>query len=157
MATKLITDIPVFVFSSQLREIEFETDLDRLVITLEDGLKEIFRTTIYAYEGKASLINIVEVLENHMIQNDQVVNAFTMYYRNANDTVIDFFSIITIFCSHYTSVSGSSVASHNFLSSLPVRRLPRNGIDYITLLHGQDSGTMKMHCVLKIKMARLIK
>ena len=94
MATSLITEIPVFVFSSQLREIEFSTDLDKVIITLEDGTTEIFRTTIYAYEGKASLINIVEVLENHMIQNDQVVNAFTMYYRNADDTVIDFYSII---------------------------------------------------------------
>ena len=151
MATKLITDIPIFVFSSQLREIEFETDLDRLFISIEDGLTEFFRTTIYAYDGKASLINIVEVLENHMIQNGQVVNAFTMYYRKADDTVIDFFSIITIFCSHYTSANGGNVASYNFLSSLPVKRLPRNGIEYITLLHLQDSETLKMHCVFANK------
>ena len=151
MATKLITDIPVFVFSSQLREIEFETDLDRLVITIEDGLTEFFRTTIYAYDGKASLINIVEVIENYMINTDQVVNAFTMYYRKADNTVIDYFSIITIFCSHYTSANGGNVASYNFLSSLPVKRLPRNGIEYITLLHGQDSGTLKMHCVFATK------
>ena len=151
MATKLITDIPVFVFSSQLREIEFETDLDRLVITVEDGLKEIFRTTIYAYEGKASLINIVEVLENHMIQTDQVFTAFTMYYNNADGTNIGSFNLNTIFCSHYTTANSAYVGSYNFLTSLPAKRLPRNGIEYITLLHGQDSGTLKMHCVFANK------
>ena len=100
MATSLITEIPVFVFSSQLREIEFSTDLDKVIITLEDGTTEIFRTTLYAYNGNVTLINIAEVIEDYMTKNDLVFTAFTMYYNNADGTNLGSFNLNTLFCTH---------------------------------------------------------
>lgn len=147
MATSLITEIPVFVFSSQLREIEFSTDLDKVIITLEDGTTEIFRTTIYAYEGKASLINIVEIIENYMINNDRVFTAFTMYYRKADDSIIDYFNINTVFCTHIINDDAVILSLTNFLTSMLSRRVPRHYVNTLSMLHGQDNGMLKAHCV----------
>lgn len=151
MATTLITEFPIFVFSSQLREIEFSTDLDRLVISLDDGLTEIFRTTIYAYDGIASLINIAEVIENYMINTDQVFTAFTMYYHTADGTTLNSFNINTLYCSHIIDGSAGIFGSTSFLSTLPSRRLPSNGLHIVSLFHGQDSGSLKLHCSIRTK------
>lgn len=147
MATTLITEIPIFVFSSQLQEIEFETDLDRLVIVLSDGTKDIFTTTIYAYDGKASLINIVEVIENHMIQTDQVFTAFTMYYNNADGTNIGSFNLNTLYCSHIISGDTATFATSHFLTTLPTMRVPRHTDTFLSFLHGQENSFINTHCV----------
>ena len=55
MATSLITQIPIFVFSSQIGDIELSTDQDVIEITLEDGLTEIYRSKLYAFDGDAEI------------------------------------------------------------------------------------------------------
>ena len=147
MATTLITEIPIFVFSSQLQEIEFETDLDRLVIVLSDGLKDIFTTTIYAYDGKASLINIVEVIESYMINTNQVFTAFTMYFNKADGTNVNSFNINTLYCSHIIKGDVATFATKHFLTTLPTMRVPRHTDTFLSFLHGQESSFINTHCV----------
>lgn len=147
MATSLITEIPVFVFSSQLREIEFSTDLDKVIITLEDGTTEIFRTTLYAYNGNVTLINIAEVIEDYMTKNDLVFTAFTMYYNNADGTNIGSFNLNTLFCTHIIEAQAGVFGSYNFLTTLTAKRVPLHSTDFLSLFYGQESGPLKIHAV----------
>ena len=64
MATSLITEIPIFVFSSQIGDIKLSTDQAKIEIVVKDGLIKMFKTMLSAYNGKVTLVNIGEVLEN---------------------------------------------------------------------------------------------
>ena len=147
MATSLITEIPIFVFSSQIGDIELSTDQAKIEIVVEDGLTKMFKTMLYAYNGKVTLVNIGEVLENYMLANDKVFTAFTVYYNTAEGAYIGSFNLNTQYCSLKLDTNPGLFGSYNFLSTLTAKRVPRNAIDYIWLLHGQDSGVVMAHCV----------
>lgn len=147
MATTLITEIPVFVFSSQIEEIELQTDQDKLVIVVEDGTTEIFTTSLYAFDGKVEIVNIGEVLENYMIANGKVFTAFTMYYNTADGSNLGSFNLNTLFCSLRLDIEAGVFASYNFLTTLPAKRVPPHTIDTLSFLHGQESGSLKIHCI----------
>lgn len=147
MATSLITEIPIFVFTSQIGDIELSTDQAKIEIVVQDSSTVVFKTMLYAYNGKVTLVNIGEVLESYMVANDKVFIAFTVYYNTADSTYIGQFNINTQYCSLNIDIDAALFGSYNFLTTLTAKRVPRNAIDYIWLLHGQDSGVVKAHCV----------
>lgn len=147
MATTLITEIPVFVFSSQIEGIELQTDQDKIVIVVEDGTTEIFTTSLYAFNGKVEIVNIGEVLENYMIANGKVFTAFTVYYNTADGTNLGSFNLNTLFCSLRLDIEAGVFASYNFLTTLTAKRVPRGANETLSLLHGQESGQLLVHCV----------
>ena len=147
MATSLITEIPIFVFSSQIGDIELSTDQAKIEIVVEVGTTKMFKTMLYAYNGKVTLVNIGEVLENYMRANGKVFTAFTVYYNTAEGAYIGSFNLNTQYCSLNLNINTGLFGSYNFLTTLTAKRVPRNSIDYIWLLHGQDSGEVKAHCV----------
>ena len=147
MATTLITVIPIFVFSSQIEGIELQTDQDKIVIVVEDGTTEIFTTSLYAFDGKVEIVNIGEVLENYMIANGKVFTAFTVYYNTADGTNLGSFNLNTLFCSLRLDIEAGVFASYNFLTTLTAKRVPPHSIETISILHGQETGPLKFHCV----------
>ena len=147
MATNLITQIPIFVFSSQIGDIELSTDQDVIEITLEDGLKEIYRSKLYAFDGKVTIVNIGEVIEQYMRTQNESFIAFTMYYNKADGTNIGSFNINTLYCSLVLDAEAGVFGSYNFLTTLTAKRVPRDSTDYLWLFHGQDNGQVKAHCV----------
>ena len=147
MATSLITQIPIFVFSSQIGDIELSTDQDVIEITLEDGLTEIYRSKLYAFDGKVTIVNIGEVIEQYMRAQKQTFVAFTLYYNKADGTNISSFNINTLYCSLVLDAEAAVFGSFNFLSTLTAKRVPRDSTDYLWLFHGQGTGQVKAHCV----------
>ena len=149
MAITLITQIPIFVFSSQIGDIELSTDQDVIEITLEDGLKEIYRSKLYAFDGKVTIVNIGEVIEQYMRTQNESFIAFTMYYNKVDGTNIDSFNINTLYCSLVLDAEAGVFGSYNFLTTLTAKRVPRDSTDYLWLFHGQDNGQVKAHCVFE--------
>lgn len=147
MATTLITEIPVFVFSSQIGTIELSTDETKIEIVVEDGLTKMFKTSLYAFDKKVSIVNIGEVLENYMIANGKVFTAFTVYYNTAEGAYIGSFNLNTLFCTHITDAEAGVFGSYNFLTTLTAKRVPPHSIETIHILHGQETGPCKFHCV----------
>lgn len=147
MGTTLITEIPIFVFSSQIGGIELSTDQEKIVIVVEDGTTEIFTTSLYAFDGKVEIVNIGEVLENYMIANGKVFTAFTVYYNTADGSNLGSFNLNTLFCSLRLDIEAGVFASYNFLTTLTAKRVPRGANETLSLLHGQESGQLLVHCV----------
>ena len=147
MATSLITQIPIFVFSSQIGDIELSTDQAKIEIVVEDGLTKMFKTMLYAYNGKVTIVNIGEVLENFMRANGLMFTAFTVYYNTAEGAYIGQFNLNTQYCSLVLDAEAGVFGSFNFLSTLTAKRVPRDSTDYLWLFHGQGTGQVKAHCV----------
>ena len=148
MATTLVTDIPIFVFSSQLQEVEFTTDLDEIVISVENGTTEMFRTSLYSFDGRVTLINIGEVLETYMQNNNLVFTAFTLYYNDTAGNNLGSFNLNTLYCSHILETDEAGIfASYNFLTTLKSRRVPAHSTVPLSFLHGQEDTALKAHCV----------
>ena len=147
MATSLITEIPIFVFSSQIGDIELSTDQAKIEIVVEDGLTKMFKTMLYAYNGKVTLVNIGEVLENYMGANGKVFTAFTVYYNTAEGAYIGSFNINTLYCSLVLDIEAGIFGSYNFLTTLKAKRIPRGATETLWLFHGQERGTAIAHCI----------
>ncbi len=147
MATSLITQIPIFVFSSQIGDIELSTDQAKIEIVVEDGLTKMFKTMLYAYNGKVTLVNIGEVLENYMRANGKVFTAFTVYYNTAEGAYIGSFNLNTQYCSHIIEGDVATFATNHFLTTLPTMRVPRHSDTFLSFLHGQENSFINTHCV----------
>ena len=63
MATSISSYIPALVFSYELDEIAFFTDLPRLTIRVSWYGETLFQTSLYAFEFKASFFNANEIVE----------------------------------------------------------------------------------------------
>lgn len=147
MATSLITEIPIFVFSSQIGDIELSTDQEKLIITLEAGTEEIYRSTFYAYDGVVTILKIREVIEDYMKRKDLSFCAFTMYYNTADGSNLGSFNLNTLYCSVVIGAEAGIFGSYNFLTTLTAKRVPPHTIDTLSFLHGQESGSLKIHCI----------
>lgn len=147
MATSLITEIPIFVFSSQIGDIELSTDQEKLVITLEAGTEEIYRSTFYAYDGVVTILKIRDVIEDYMKRKDLSFCAFTMYYNTADVSNLGSFNLNTLYCSVVIGAEAGIFGSYNFLTTLTAKRVPPHTIDTLSFLHGQENGSLLFHCV----------
>lgn len=147
MATSLITEIPTFVYSSQLRDIRLATDLDRLIVALNDGETEVYRTTLYAFDGVVSIYDIRNVVELYMLDNDRSFTAFTFYYFDTDGNELGTFNLNTVYCSHIMGVEAGIFASYNFLTTLSSRRTSPHSTEYLSVLHEVGQGEMKAYCV----------
>ncbi|MBE6311315.1 MAG: hypothetical protein E7080_09730 [Bacteroidales bacterium] len=147
MATSLITEIPIFVYSSQLRDIKLATDLDKLIVALNDGETEVYRTTLYSFDGIVSIYDIRDIAEIYMLDNDRCFTAFTFYYFDADGKELGSFNLNTVYCTHIMPVDAGIFASYNFLTTLTSKRIAPHSVDFLSILHGQERSEMKAHCV----------
>ena len=147
MATTLITEVPIFVFSSKIGDIELSTDQEKIEIVVEDGTTKMFKTSLYAFNGKVTIVNIGEVLENYMRANGKVFTAFTIYYNTAEGHYIGSFNLNTLYCSLVLDGEPGVFGSFNFLTTLTAKRVPAHTIDTLSFLHGQENGSLLFHCV----------
>lgn len=147
MATSLITEIPTFVYSSHLRDIRLETDLDRLIVALDDGETEVYRTTLYAFDGVVSIYDIRNVVELYMLDYDRCYTAFTFYYFDADGKELGAFNLNTIYCTHIMGGEPKIFSSYNFLTTLSSKRTSPHSTEYLSVLHEVEQGEMKAHCV----------
>lgn len=147
MATTLITEVPIFVFSSKIGDIELSTDQEKIEIVVEDGTTKMFKTSLYAFNGKVTIVNIGEVLENYMRANGKVFTAFTVYYNTTEGHYIGSFNLNTLYCSLVLDGEPGVFGSYNFLTTLTVKRVPAHTIDTLSFLHGQENGSLLFHCV----------
>ena len=147
MATTLITEVPIFVFSSKIGDIELSTDQEKIEIVVEDGTTKMFKTSLYAFNGKVTIVNIGEVLENYMRANGKVFTAFTIYYNTAEGQYIGSFNLNTLYCSLVLDGEPGAFGSFNFLTTLTAKRVPAHRIDTLSFLHGQENGSLLFHCV----------
>ena len=149
MATSLITNLPVILMSSNLGDIEFSTDEEQLEITLEDGLKEMFKVLLYSYNGKLTLSNLREVVEDYMIDKGESFIAFTLYYNKVDGTNIGEQSLWVLYCSVVNNADALQFGKYNFLTTLSAKRVPRGANERLFIFTGQDFGYIKAHCVYK--------
>lgn len=147
MATNLITEIPTFVYSSHLRDIRLGTDLDRLIVALNDGETEVYRTTLYAFDGVVYIYDIRNVVELYMLDNDRCFTAFTFYYFDADGNELGTFNLNTVYCTHIMDVEVGIFASYNFLSTLSSKHTFPHSTEYLSVMHGQERGDMTALCV----------
>ena len=147
MATTLTTDLPTMIMSSQIGYLDFSTSEERLEITLEDSIKEIFRVTLYAYDGKLTLSNLREVIENYMVKQGEPFIAFTLFYKKPDGTIIGDKSLWVVYCSVVNNANIALFGTYNFLTTLSVKRVPRGANERLALFTGQDNGFVFAHCV----------
>lgn len=148
MATSLMTEIPTFVYSSHLREIILTTDLDKLIVALADGEMEVYRTTLYPFDGIVSVYDLRNVVELYMLDNDTSFTAFTFYYYDAAGKELGSFNLNTVYCTYMMpGVDAGILASSRFLSTITSKRTYPHSTEFLTVMHGQERNEMKAHCV----------
>ncbi|MBQ7941432.1 MAG: hypothetical protein IJ328_03365 [Muribaculaceae bacterium] len=147
MATSLITEFPTFIYSSQLRDISLETDLDRLIVALVHGETEVYRTTLYAFDGVVSIYDIRNVVELYMLDKNICFTAFTFCYFDADGTALGTFNLNTVYCTHIMEVEAGIFASYNFLTTLTSKRTSPHSTEFLSVMHWQERAPMKAHCV----------
>lgn len=147
MATSLITEIPTFIYSSQLRDIRLATDLDRLIVALDDGETEVYRTTLYSFDGIVSIYDLRNVVELYMLDNDRCFTAFTFYYFDANGNELGTICLNIVYCTHIMPIEAQTFAAYYFLSTLTSKRTYPHSTEFLSVIHGQGDYNIMAHCV----------
>lgn len=148
MATNLITTIPSIASFPDLRELKFTTDLDKVVIAVREGGTEIYRTTIYAYEGVASLYDVGSLLELHMRTKTLSFVVFCVECYDEDETSLCEVAIPTVYCSYNMPLDVGRFASSNFLTTLRAKRTFTRSIELLSILHGQgEQAKINVQCV----------
>lgn len=149
MATTIRTYLPDFIYSSELQEIEFKTDESKLHISLEDEGEVLLQTSIYAYDGKATFCNIVDIIENYMNYTDKSYVEYNLTYSDAYNNLLGSITLKTLYCTHIPNTRVSAFAFSNFLTTLPERRIHRYASTYLYLLLSEgEEGVAKAHCTI---------
>lgn len=146
MATRLITEIPVLVFSSALQEIKFSTDLDKIVVGLFAGDTKIYSVTIYSFGGVASVYDLRSIIDLYMRKNDKTFTFFTVYYSDSNGTTLGNFNLNTLYCSISIPIDPGIFASHYFLTSLTSKRTCPHSTELLSILHGAEDESLRAYC-----------
>lgn len=146
MAISVITDIPIFVLSSQLREVKFSTDLDKIVVAVYDGETKLYSTTIYPFDGVASVFDLRTVIELYMRKKDRSYTAFTVYFSDIYDNDTGSFNLNTIYCSLSLPIEAGIFASYSFLTTLSSKRTCPHSTELLSFLHGQEDETLRAYC-----------
>lgn len=147
MATNLITTIPSIASFPDLRELKFTTDLDKVVIAVREGGTEIYRTTIYAYEGVASLYDVGSLLELHMRTKTLSFVVFCVECYDEDETSLCEVAIPTVYCLYNMPLDIGSFASANFLTTLRSKRTFPHSTELLSILHGQEQAKIIVQCV----------
>jgi len=143
----VITEIPTFVYSSQLRDIKFATDLDKLIVVLSDGEKELYRTTLYPFDGVATIYDVRSIVEPYMLDINSCFTSFSLCFYDASNKELGSGNLNTIYCSHVMPVDAGVWVSSNFLTTLSSKRTSPHSAEYLSVMHGVEQSEMKAHCV----------
>lgn len=147
MATSLITEIPDLIFSSQLRDLKFSTDLDSLVVAFYCGETEFFCTTITPFEGVAMLFDIQSIVMQHMIISKSAYVDFTVTCMNVNQNIEASYSFNILYSAFIMPISATEFSSNYFLTTLTSKRTYPHSKEFISILHHQERNDLNAYCV----------
>lgn len=137
MAT-LVTNIPSVLWSGNVPDLEI-TATDHVNIEVDVDGAAIFSSTIYAYNGQASFVELAELVEQYMEDEGAHVSEITVYDVDDSDptdkTQLCQFDVI--YCALNISNSCDDFCRNNFLTTAHAKRLVP-GVTEMLYFHDPD-------------------
>lgn len=152
MATSWDITIPSVIFSSHLREIKINTDLEKVIFFLYEGDdmgSYIYETSVYCANGTAILYDIYSIITTYMQNKALSLLPLSVAVFSHNDTRTPLLTLHTnvVYSSHIMPSEAGSFASYNFLTTLTSKRTIPHSTEFLSIMHGQERNNMTAHCV----------
>ncbi len=141
MAISLTTSFPALIFTSALHQVQFTTDDSSVSISLKVDADTLLQTTLYAYDGTATLYDIRDVIEQYMLARDKVCATVTLSY---GDSTTHFKAL---YCSHRIDIDALTFACTQFLTTMPAKRTTAHSIEPLGFIEHMEQQELKAHCV----------
>lgn len=135
MATTLITRIPQGkILSSSLPVIEASvTGSDAVDVWLapdaEDFDNAIFATKLYPFNGRVSVYDLTQLIEEDMRRRDAVTFIYSLYIGNLA------ISLDVVYCDY---IAYDFDFSNSFLTTMPTQRVYKDSVVYVTKVGDED-------------------
>ena len=146
MATSISSYIPALVFSYELDEISFFTDLPRLTIRVSWYGETLFQTSLYAFEFKASFFNANEIVEMLMKEKKLSFTKFSVEYLD-DDELLGELELNVIYCAHNLGIDAASFAEQHFLTTLEQKVIAPNSTALLAFYHDVEESVPSVNCV----------
>lgn len=149
MATSVLTLIPDLIFSSEISNIEFLTDLSILKVRIFSvtTTELVYETSIYPYESKASLSQVNEIIELHMRKNKRTFERFAVYAYDTTDNQLSSTAFDVIYCSFNLGVPAETFAQGCFLTTLNNKLITPHSTESLFFYHGIEDFVVQFNCV----------
>lgn len=148
MATSFITSFPSdYKFSSDILNVELQTDATKVVITLSADGTTLFSTTLFAFDGVVTVYNLREIVEIYMLEKGVSLAMFCLEYSANGGADSGSANLNVVYCSHIMPISAADYSSKFFLTSLQSKRTYPNSVEYLPIIHGISEFDVDAHCV----------
>lgn len=127
MQLKLDTYVPQSVmFSSEISTLVYSTDLEKIVVEIyipSANYAHLLNTTLYAIDGKVTLYDVKELVEQYMRDKKIAYLEFGVEVYNEGGEVVIITAFKVLFCSFKPTLSATTYTRLNFLTSQRVKFL----------------------------------
>lgn len=148
MATSFITSFPSdYKFSSDIRDVELQTDATKVAIALSADGTTLFSTTLFAFDGVVTVYNLREIVEIYMLEKGISLAMFCLEYSANGGADSGSANLNVVYCSHIMPISAADYASKSFLTTLQAKRTYPNSTEYLPITHGISEFDVNAHCV----------
>lgn len=145
MAISLVTDIPGLVFSSELSQLRFATDDDTVEtvrIELKLGSTSLLSTTLYFFNGYATLCEVDELVNLYMLANDLSSLTLTLI---ADGDILRFVDIA--YCSHrIPDVDAETYLDTHFSTAAEAKRTSPRRKELLPLFLYKKRSKVEVQC-----------
>lgn len=121
MELKLDTYVPQSVmFSSEISTLVYSTDLEKIVVEIyipSANYAHLLNTTLYAIDGKVTIYDIKELVEQYMRDKKIAYLEFGVEVYNEGGEVVIITAFKVLFCSFKPTLSATTYTRFNFLTS----------------------------------------
>ena len=148
MATSFITSFSTdYKFSSDIRNVELQTDATKVAIALSADGTTLFSTTLFAFDGVVTICNLREIIEIYMLEIGVSFSIFCLEYTANEGADSGSANLNVIYCSHIMPISAADYTPQSFLTTLQAKRTYPNSTEYLPLIHGISEFDVDAHCV----------
>lgn len=152
MATSFSTALPDLIFSTQLKELEYSTNLDIVTLSLcedKDWGTLIFSTTVYPVGGTAVFYDIASVVELYMQKKGYSSMRLTVELSDSASNSLIVWTKSVIYCKYFVQLDAKSFVSNNFLTTMSYKRTFRNSTEYLSIYSDAGSLQIEANCIYR--------
>lgn len=147
MATSVTTYIPSLVFSNDIDEITFSTDLPKLYLEIYNNGTLLYETTLYRYESSLSLYNLSEIIELPMKERGLDFTKFSILYYDEDNSLLGEISLNVIYCAHKLGIEAQSFANQHFLTTRNQKIIHPHSSEFLSFYHDIEDCAISFSCI----------
>lgn len=148
MATSLLTTIPDLVFTSALTSLDFSTDLERVEVIVETQPSgtEIYKTSIYPFDGQTSILDFSEILDAFMLANGLSYYVFNIVFTDDAEATKSV-EINALYCSYMMSLGAEDFCRTHFLTTIDSKQTDLSAAETLDVIVNAGTYEVKAQCV----------